>query len=216
MVKTWEELIILEQKKPYWQKLAAFVQAEEKEHLVFPPRSYRFRALELTPLAEVKVVILGQDPYPGYGQANGLAFSVNKGVAIPKSLHNIYQEMIDDVKIPVPHHGDLSCLARQGVLLLNTILTVREGEPLSHAEFGWEYFTDEVIKAINEINRPLVFMLWGNKAIAKRHLLTNPHHLILTAPHPSPLSAYRGFLGCKHFSQANAFLKDQKIDWTIH
>jgi len=123
--------------------------------------------------------------------------------------------MINDVHIPVPHHGDLSCLARQGVLLLNTVLSVREGAPLSHADKGWEHFTDEVIKTLNEQDRKIVFMLWGNKAIAKKHLLTNPNHLILTAPHPSPLSASRGFFGCRHFSQANAFLGDQAIDWRI-
>lgn len=215
MVNSWEELILQETKKPYWDKLAAFIQEEEKHFFVFPPRSYRFMALELTPLDKVKVVILGQDPYPGYGQANGLAFSVNRGIEIPRSLQNIFQEMINDVNIPVPHHGDLSCLARQGVLLLNTVLSVREGAPLSHADKGWEHFTDEVIKTLNEQNRKIVFMLWGNKAIAKKHLLTNPNHLILTAPHPSPLSASRGFFGCRHFSQANAFLGDQAIDWRI-
>ncbi|HOE78505.1 MAG TPA: uracil-DNA glycosylase [Bacilli bacterium] len=215
MVNSWEELILQETKKPYWDKLAAFIQEEEKHFFVFPPRSYRFMALELTPLDKVKVVILGQDPYPGYGQANGLAFSVNRGIEIPRSLQNIFQEMINDVHIPVPHHGDLSCLARQGVLLLNTVLSVREGAPLSHADKGWEHFTDEVIKTLNEQNRKIVFMLWGNKAIAKKHLLTNPNHLILTAPHPSPLSASRGFFGCRHFSQANAFLGDQAIDWRI-
>lgn len=215
MVNSWEELILQETKKPYWDKLAAFIQEEEKHFFVFPPRSYRFMALELTPLDKVKVVILGQDPYPGYGQANGLAFSVNRGIEIPRSLQNIFQEMINDVHIPVPHHGDLGCLARQGVLLLNTVLSVREGAPLSHADKGWEHFTDEVIKTLNEQNRKIVFMLWGNKAIAKKHLLTNPNHLILTAPHPSPLSASRGFFGCRHFSQANAFLGDQAIDWRI-
>ncbi|HOR95590.1 MAG TPA: uracil-DNA glycosylase [Bacilli bacterium] len=215
MVNSWEELILQETKKPYWDKLAAFIQEEEKHFFVFPPRSYRFMALELTPLDKVKVVILGQDPYPGYGQANGLAFSVNRGIEIPRSLQNIFQEMINDVHIPVPHHGDLSCLARQGVLLLNTVLSVREGAPLSHADKGWEHFTDEVIKTLNEQNRKIVFMLWGNKAIAKKHLLTNPNHLILTAPYPSPLSASRGFFGCRHFSQANAFLGDQAIDWRI-
>ncbi|HON64608.1 MAG TPA: uracil-DNA glycosylase [Bacilli bacterium] len=215
MVNSWEELILQETKKPYWDKLAAFIQEEEKHFFVFPPRSYRFMALELTPLDKVKVIILGQDPYPGYGQANGLAFSVNRGIEIPRSLQNIFQEMINDVHIPVPHHGDLSCLARQGVLLLNTVLSVREGAPLSHADKGWEHFTDEVIKTLNEQNRKIVFMLWGNKAIAKKHMLTNPNHLILTAPHPSPLSASRGFFGCRHFSQANAFLGDQAIDWRI-
>ena len=148
MVNSWEELILQETKKPYWDKLAAFIQEEEKHFFVFPPRSYRFMALELTPLDKVKVVILGQDPYPGYGQANGLAFSVNRGIEIPRSLQNIFQEMINDVHIPVPHHGDLSCLARQGVLLLNTVLSVREGAPLSHADKGWEHFTDEVIKTL--------------------------------------------------------------------
>jgi len=215
MVNSWEELILQETKKPYWDKLAAFIQEEEKHFFVFPPRSYRFMALELTPLDKVKVVILGQDPYPGYGQANGLAFSVNRGIEIPRSLQNIFQEMINDVHIPVPHHGDLSCLARQGVLLLNTVLSVREGAPLSHADKGWEHFTDEVIKTLNEQNRKIVFMLWGNKAIAKKHLLTNPNHLILTAPHPSPLSASRGFFGCRHFSQANAFLGDPALDWRV-
>ena len=215
MVNSWEELILQETKKPYWDKLAAFIQEEEKHFFVFPPRSYRFMALELTPLDKVKVIILGQDPYPGYGQANGLAFSVNRGIEIPRSLQNIFQEMINDVHIPVPHHGDLSCLARQGVLLLNTVLSVREGAPLSHADKGWESFTDEIIKTINEQDRGIVFLLWGNKAIAKKHLLTNPKHLVLTAPHPSPLSASRGFLGCRHFSLANAFLKDQGVDWRI-
>lgn len=215
MGKSWEDLIAIEARKPYWSKLAEFIQEEEKHFLIFPPRSYRLMALELTPLDKVKVVILGQDLYPGYGQANGLAFSVNRGIAIPKSLQNIYKELIQDVKIPVPRHGDLSCWARQGVLLLNTVLTVREGAPLSHADKGWESFTDEIIKTINEQDRGIVFLLWGNKAIAKKHLLTNPKHLVLTAPHPSPLSASRGFLGCRHFSLANAFLKDQGVDWRI-
>ena len=173
-----------------------------------------FKAFELTSFSDTRVVILGQDPYHTKNVANGLAFSSNLPI-LPGSLKNIYKELIQDVKIPVPRHGDLSCWARQGVLLLNTVLTVREGAPLSHADKGWESFTDEIIKTINEQDRGIVFLLWGNKAIAKKHLLTNPKHLVLTAPHPSPLSASRGFLGCRHFSLANAFLKDQGVDWRI-
>ena len=209
MVNSWEELILQETKKPYWDKLLLLFRKKKSIFLFFRPQLpvYGFGT---SPLDKVKVVILGQDPYPGYGQANGLAFSVNRGIEIPRSLQNIFQEMINDVHIPVPHHGDLSCLARQ-VLLLNTVLSVREGAPLSHADKGWEHFIDEVIKTLNEQNRKIVFMLWEIKRLVKKHLLTNPNHLIPTAPHPSPLSASRGFFGCRHFRRPMLFWATKRL-----
>ena len=177
-----------------------------------------FNCLRCTAYQDVKVVILGQDPYHGFGQAHGMCFSVQKGVTPPPSLKNIFKELMDDVGIPMPTHGELTCWAEQGVLLLNTVLTVREGQPNSHKGKGWEIFTDRVIEKINEKDTPVVFLLWGANARAKASLITNPKHILLQAPHPSPLSAHAGFFGCKHFSKTNAVLSKSgltPIDWTV-
>ena len=185
---------------------------------IYPPAQDIFNAFHLTPLSEVKVVILGQDPYHEPGQAHGLCFSVQKGVDIPPSLQNIYKELHDDIGFEIPSHGCLTPWAEQGVLLLNAVLTVRAHAAASHQNKGWEEFTDAVIRAVNEVDRPVVFLLWGGFARGKRSMLNNPKHLVLEAPHPSPLSAYRGFFGCRHFSQANAFLEEhgvRPVDWTL-
>lgn len=202
--------------------LGAFLQAEEAAgKLIHPPRGTRLRALELTPLGAVKVVILGQDPYHGPGQAHGLSFSVQPGVKVPPSLRNIYKELESDLGLPRAAHGHLDSWARQGVLLLNNALTVEDGRAGSHAGKGWEAITDAAVAAVAAKAEPCVFLLWGSharkKALAVPGLI-NSHHLVLTAPHPSPLSAHSGFLGCRHFSQANAFLEAQgrgAIDWRV-
>ncbi len=214
----WEKALSEEFKKPYYRQLYETVKKEYKEHKVFPPSSELYRAMELTPLDKVKVVILGQDPYHNDGQAHGLCFSVRKGVDIPPSLVNIYKELHDDLGCTIPSHGDLSKWASQGVLLLNTVLTVRAHQAFSHKDIGWQQFTDAVIEKVEEQDRPIVFLLWGSPAQRKAEMVCNPKHLVLKAPHPSPLSAYRGFFGCRHFSQANAFLEQnglEAIDWQI-
>lgn len=203
----WKAALAAEFKKEYYQQLYAFVKEEYETHTVYPPSGDIFNALHLTPLKDVKVLILGQDPYHEPGQAHGLCFSVKEGVQIPPSLVNIYRELHDDLGCPVPGHGNLEAWARQGVLLLNTLLTVRAHRAFSHKGKGWEQFTDAVIRAVNEEDRPVVFMLWGRPAQEKASMLTNPKHLVLKAPHPSPLSAYRGFFGCRHFSRCNEFLE---------
>ena len=202
--------------------LAEFLEREEGSgKAVYPPRGQRLAALELTPLEAVKVVILGQDPYHGAGQAHGLSFSVQDGVRVPPSLVNIYKELESDLGLPRAAHGNLSNWARQGVLLLNAALSVEEGKPASHQGKGWEEITDAVIAAVAARQEPCVFLLWGNHARKKAASvpgLMNSHHLVLTAPHPSPLSAHAGFLGCRHFSQANAFLEKQgrgAVDWRV-
>ena len=202
--------------------LAEFLEREEGSgKAVYPPRGQRLAALELTPLEAVKVVILGQDPYHGDGQAHGLSFSVQDGVRVPPSLVNIYKELESDLGLPRAAHGNLSNWARQGVLLLNAALSVEEGKPASHQGKGWEEITDAVIAAVAARQEPCVFLLWGNHARKKAASvpgLMNSHHLVLTAPHPSPLSAHAGFLGCRHFSQANAFLEKQgrgAVDWRV-
>lgn len=185
---------------------------------VFPPQTTLFQALNLTPYGTVKVCILGQDPYHGVGQANGLAFSVNRGVSLPPSLRNIYQELENDLGIPPAEHGDLTSWAEQGVLLLNTVLTVREGEANSHHHIGWQSFTDEIIRLINIQEQPIVFILWGKKAQEKFQLIDNQRHGAINSPHPSPLSAYRGFFGSKPFSQTNNYLQQwgrEAIDWQL-
>ncbi len=185
---------------------------------VYPPRDQLFTALHLTPLDQVKVVILGQDPYHEPGQAHGLAFSVPAGQQLPPSLRNIYKELEDDLGIAPASHGNLSSWASQGVLLLNTVLTVEAHKAISHKAFGWQNFTDAIISAVAAKDEPVVFILWGKPAQAKRALVKNPKQLILEAPHPSPLSSYRGFFGCKHFSQANEYLAQQgvkPIDWEL-
>ena len=205
-------------KKPYYKDLYYRIRDEYQNYQIFPDANDIFNAFDFTPLAEVKVVILGQDPYHNNGQAHGLSFSVKPEVEIPPSLVNIYQELHDDLGCRIPNNGYLKKWADQGVLLLNTVLTVRAHNANSHRGIGWEQFTDAAIRAINALDRPVVFMLWGRPAQNKKALLDNPKHLILEAPHPSPLSAYRGFFGCRHFSQANAFLKAHQIepiDWQI-
>lgn len=217
---SWQKRLAPEFAQPYMAQLLDFVARERSRGVsVYPPAEQVLAALRWTPYDQVKVVIIGQDPYHGPGQANGLAFGVAKGVAIPPSLRNIYQELQRDVGIPIPKHGCLQAWARQGVLLLNTTLTVEDGQPRSHDKQGWERFTDAVVAQLGLHPSPLVFLLWGKAAQLKvAGMRKDPHHLILTAPHPSPLSAYQGFVGCRHFSQANAFLQEHgisPIDWAI-
>ena len=214
----WLDALKGEFSKPYYKKLFETVNQEYRTHRVYPPADDIFNAFHLTPLKDVKVVILGQDPYHGDGQAEGLSFSVKPGVDIPPSLVNIYQELHDDLGCTIPSHGNLVKWAEQGVLLLNTVLTVRAHLANSHRGIGWEEFTDAAIRALNTQDRPIVFILWGRPAQMKKRMLTNPNHLILEAPHPSPLSAYRGFFGSKPFSQTNKFLEAhgvEPIDWQI-
>ncbi len=214
----WLEPLSEEFKKPYYRKLFDTVNEEYRHYQVFPPADDIFNAFHLTPLSEVKVVILGQDPYHNVNQAHGLCFSVQPTVEIPPSLVNIYKELHDDLGCRIPNNGYLVKWAQQGVLLLNTVLTVRAHQANSHQNIGWEEFTDAVIKILDEQDRPIVFLLWGGPARRKKEMLHNPNHLILEAPHPSPLSAYRGFFGCRHFSQTNQFLTEhglEPIDWQI-
>lgn len=214
----WEKALSGEFKKPYYGKLYKTILSEYNERVIFPESTDIFNAFSFTPLEQVKVVILGQDPYHGEGQAHGLCFSVKPSIETPPSLVNIYKELNEDLGCYVPNHGYLEKWARQGVLLLNTVLTVRAHQANSHRGIGWEEFTDAAIRALNEQNRPMVFLLWGRPAQMKKSLLNNPNHLILEAPHPSPLSAYRGFFGCRHFSRTNEFLEKNglaPIDWQI-
>ncbi|MDD6733102.1 MAG: uracil-DNA glycosylase [Lachnospiraceae bacterium] len=214
----WEKALKPEYSKEYYRKLYHFVTEEYRNHDVFPMKQDLFQAFHLTDLPDVKVVILGQDPYHNFNQAHGLCFSVKPGIKIPPSLENIYKELQDDCGCYIPNNGYLIKWAKQGVLMLNTVLTVRAHEANSHKGQGWEEFTDAAIRILNEQDRPIVFLLWGSPAIKKKSMLNNPKHLILTAPHPSPLSAYRGFFGCKHFSQTNEYLVRHglsPIDWQI-
>ena len=214
----WLPALKMEFSKDYYKKLFEFVKDEYSKTVVYPPSDDIFNALHYTPLSEVKVLILGQDPYFNPGQAHGLCFSVRPGVEIPPSLRNIYTELNSDLGLFIPNHGYLEKWARQGVLLLNTVLTVRGGMAGSHQNKGWEEFTDAIIRKVNEKDSPVVYMLWGKPAQSKIRMLNNDKHLILTAPHPSPLSAYRGFFGCRHFSRANKFLEERglsPIDWQI-
>lgn len=214
----WLEPLNPEFRKPYYAELFRFVKEEYATRKVFPPADDIFNAFHLTPLGEVKVVILGQDPYHNDGQAHGLCFSVKPEVDIPPSLVNIYQELHDDLGCYIPNNGYLTKWARQGVLMLNTVLTVRAHQANSHRGKGWEEFTDAAIRILDEQDRPIVFILWGSPAQKKALMLHNPKHLILKAPHPSPLSAYRGFFGSRPFSQTNEFLKEnglEPIDWQI-
>ena len=215
----WLPSIEGEFRKPYYKELYQFVKEEYSKHVVYPPSDDIFNALHLTPLKEVKVLILGQDPYINEHEAHGLCFSVlPEQKKLPPSLQNIYKELHEDLGCEIPNNGYLKKWAQQGVLLLNTVLTVRAHESNSHKGKGWENFTDAIIRAVNEQDRPIVYMLWGSHAQQKIPMLNNPKHLILKAPHPSPLSAHRGFFGCKHFSQANVFLEKngiEPIDWQI-
>ena len=214
----WESALKSEFRKPYYRELYQTVVKEYQTARVFPPAGEMLRAFELTPLEEVKVVILGQDPYHGDGQANGLCFSVKKEIAIPPSLVNIYKELHDDLGCRIPNNGCLEKWASQGVLLLNTVLTVRAHQANSHQQIGWEEFTDAAIRVLAEQKRPLVFILWGRPAQRKQSMIYRPEHMVITSPHPSPLSAYRGFFGSRPFSRTNAYLESyglEPIDWSI-
>ena len=209
MMTTWNEILAEEMQNDYYQELQAFVQKRRAEVRVFPEEKNVFNALELTPFESVKVVILGQDPYHGFGQAHGLSFSVQKGIPLPPSLRNIYKELQEDIGGDLPTEGDLTHWAKQGVLLLNTVLTVEEGNANSHKGMGWERLTNRLIESLNELKHPVIFILWGKPAQDKEKLITNSNHVILKAPHPSPLSAYRGFFGSKPFSRVNDILIQQ-------
>jgi uracil-DNA glycosylase len=219
-MSSWAEVLGAEKEKPYfntlWQKIAS---EREAGKVIYPPSKDIFNAFNLTPLNNVKVVILGQDPYHGPGQAHGLSFSVKQGIKIPPSLANIYKELASDIDgFTIPAHGNLTHWATQGVLLLNTVLTVEQGKAHSHAKWGWETFSDAVIDAVNSQQEKVVFLLWGSHAQKKGQQLNRNKHLVLHAPHPSPLSAYRGFFGCKHFSQANTYLTEngiKPIHWQV-
>ena len=212
----WDALLCEEFQKEYYLRLRAFLAREYKSRRIFPDMYDIFNALKYTSYSDVKAVILGQDPYHGEGQAHGLCFSVKKGVEPPPSLKNMFKELNDDIGMKTPDHGELTKWARQGVLMLNTVLTVRSGEANSHKGMGWEIFTDKVIETLNSREKPIVFILWGANARRKKELITNPQHKILETAHPSPLSAYNGFFGCKHFSKTNALLTKNglsKIEW---
>lgn len=214
---TWLELLSDQFEKPYFRHLKEVLVEEKKKYTIYPPGSQIFAALDECPADKVKAVIIGQDPYHNPGQANGLCFSVSDGIAPPPSLVNIFKELHDDLGIPVPQSGNLENWAHQGILLLNSSLTVRAHQAASHSQIGWQQFTDTVIERISATRENLVFLLWGSHAIRKKALIAQYRgHLVLEAPHPSPLSAYRGFFGCRHFSKANAFLKSkgiEEIDW---
>lgn len=216
---SWRQRVGDALETPQMRELATFLRTEKAAgKTIYPPGSQIFAALDTTPFDAVKVVILGQDPYHGPGQAHGLCFSVGPGVAVPPSLQNIFKEISRDLDLPRPRHGNLGAWARQGVLLLNAVLTVEHGQPGSHQGLGWEGFTDACIEALNREREGLVFLLWGSHAQAKGRLIDGRRHLILKAPHPSPLSAHRGFLGCGHFSRTNRYLEDSgrtPIDWSL-
>lgn len=214
----WQELLEEEMEKEYYQKLREFLVEEYNNHTIYPDKYDIFNALHFTSYKDVKVVILGQDPYHGPNQSHGLAFSVEKGVRIPPSLRNIYKELKDDLGLFIPNNGYLEKWARQGVLLLNTSLTVRASQANSHKKIGWEIFTDKIISLLDQRKDPVVFILWGNNAKSKEKLITNHRHCIIKSVHPSPLSASRGFFGSKPFSKTNEFLKSidrEPIDWQI-
>lgn len=214
----WDQILEGEFDKEYYLNLRKFLIEEYRTRVIYPSMYDIFNALKATPYKDVKVVIIGQDPYHGPGQAHGMCFSVKKGVPQPPSLQNIFKELEADLGCSRPSHGYLEQWAKQGVLLLNTALTVRAGQANSHRGKGWETFTDNVIKHLDKRSEPMVFLLWGANAKAKASLITNPHHLILTAAHPSPLSAWNGFFGCRHFSKTNEFLVQQgmsPVDWQI-
>jgi len=211
--ESWKRVLKDEFAKPYFKHIAEHLKTEKSQgKTIYPPGKFIFNAFNTTPFEKVKVVILGQDPYHGAGQAHGLCFSVQRGIPPPPSLINIFKELQDDIGITIPHHGDLTAWAEQGVFLLNASLTVRAGEPMSHAKIGWATFTDSVIRKISELKKNVVFLLWGKFAQEKQVLIDQSKHLILRAAHPSPLSAHAGFFGCKHFSKANAYLIKHKID----
>ncbi len=214
----WDEILKDEWEKPYYKKLRAFLKSEYSAYTVFPDMYDIFNALKYTSYKDTRVVIIGQDPYHEIGQAHGLCFSVKKGVEPPPSLKNIFKELNDDLGIPTPPHGELTSWAKQGVLLLNTVLTVRSGIANSHKEMGWEQFTDRVILELNRKQTPVVFLLWGANARKKAEIINNPIHKKLITVHPSPLSAYGGFFGCRHFSKTNEILtqnNEKPINWQL-
>ncbi len=216
---SWKSVLSTEKEKPYFKSILSRIEEERKKgQVIYPKNADIFNALQLTPFEEVKVVILGQDPYHGPNQAHGLCFSVQAGVQPPPSLQNIFKEIHDDLGLPIPKHGHLEKWAKQGVLLLNAVLSVRAGLPQSHTDIGWEQFTDKIISELNSKRTGIVFLLWGSSAQKKGAVIDPTKHFILTAPHPSPLSAHRGFMGCKHFSKTNEILKKQgktQIDWSL-
>ncbi len=215
----WDKVLDEEYHKEYFIKIVRFINKEYKEKEIFPPKPRILRALSLTDYDDVKVVILGQDPYHGVGEANGLAFAVSNGVKLPPSLKNIYKELYDDMGIPISNVGNLECWAKEGVLLLNAVLTVEKDKPASHKNLGWENFTDAIIKKLNEKDTPVVFILWGNFARSKKAFITNPKHLVIESTHPSPFSANYGFFGSKPFSKTNKFLREnniKEIDWKVY
>jgi uracil-DNA glycosylase len=215
---SWDSILAEEFKSEYYLQLREFLKREYAQQTIYPNMYDIFNALKYTAYEDVKAVIIGQDPYHGEGQAHGLCFSVKRGVMPPPSLQNIFKEMQNDVNFRIPNNGELTDWTKQGVLLLNAVLTVRAGQANSHRGMGWEQLTDAVIRKLNEREKPIAFMLWGRNAKEKQKLITNSHHLVLTAAHPSPLSAYNGFFGCRHFSRANEFLAQtgqEPIDWSI-
>lgn len=214
----WDDILKEEFAKPYFLKLCEFLKEEYRSHTVYPEKKDVLSALRHTAYKDVKAVIIGQDPYHGEGQAHGLCFSVRRGCEIPPSLRNIYQEMKADLDLDPAQHGELTSWARQGVLLLNAVLTVRAGQANSHKGNGWEIFTDEIIRILDRREQPIAFILWGANAKSKAQLISSPQHGIFTAAHPSPLSAYNGFFGCRHFSKVNTFLSQNDIvpiDWRV-
>ena len=218
LTKGWENILAEEFKKPYYKELYKKIKTEYDTKVVYPPSEEIFTAFNLTDIDKVKVLILGQDPYHEPGQAHGLSFSVKPGIQTPPSLQNIYKELHDEMGLYIPNNGFLTKWADQGVMMLNTVLTVRAHSANSHKGIGWEEFTDAAIRALNEQDRPIVYMLWGSNAQSKERMLDNKKQLVLKAPHPSPLSAYRGFFGCNHFIKCNEFLREnglEEIDWQI-
>lgn len=216
---SWDKILDKEYHQEYFKRIVQFINKEYKEKVIFPPKSCILRALSLTDYSDVKVVILGQDPYHGIGEANGLAFAVSNGIKLPPSLQNIYKELKDDLGIPISTVGNLECWAKEGVLLLNAVLTVEKDKAASHKNIGWEQFTDAIIEKLNEKESPVVFILWGNFARSKKALITNPIHCIIESTHPSPFSAHHGFFGSKPFSKTNTFLKktgQKEIDWRVY
>ena len=217
-MKSWDEFFTQEEAQPYYQQLMQFLEEEYKTKTIFPPKEYLFTCFKACPYEDVKVVMLGQDPYHEVGQAHGLCFSVRKGVKIPPSLRNMYKELKTDLDIDMPSHGYLIDWAKQGVFMMNAVMSVVEGKAGSHQKKGWETFTDHAIQALNEHESGIVFLLWGNWAQKKAELITNPQHKIITSAHPSPLSASRGFFGSRPFSKTNAYLKEMgrtPIEWKI-
>ncbi len=218
LLNDWGEILKEEFEKDYFVELSAFLDEEYKSKKIYPPRDEIFSALELSSFDDTKVVILGQDPYHGEGQAHGLCFSVKPGIESPPSLKNMFKELYDDLGVTQPNHGCLLKWAKQGILMLNTSLTVEESKPNSHSKKGWTIFTDKIIEKLNNREKPVIFILWGNNARDKLALITGKQHYVLSAAHPSPLSASRGFFGCRHFSKINNILEktgQQKIDWQL-